>query len=349
MTERLSTGTSSRNIVRRPASPEDAALVADLWNARSEATRGVRLSSPESVRKAWDHPTFDLSTDSRLVFAAGGGASDPLIGYAHVRDVKDPPVDVFGGYSVHPDFDDAAWLWDELFDWMDAEARRVIPRAPRDARIALVAGASEQATTAQVELERHGFEHSRTFHRMQIEFDASMRSARWPADVSVRTIELGADDEALVAAHREAFAGHYGHLEQPFDVDLADWRRWMAEDDFDPSLWFLAHAVADDAVADGTIVGFCTCYAEAPGAPSFGLIDELGVRPAWRRRGIARGLLLHALETLRRRGISGAVLTVDTENRSGAPTLYEQVGMAPIQSNHTYVKELRPGVNLVVQ
>jgi len=337
MTKRFPEGT-----FHRPASSDDAALVAELWNACSEAIRGVRPSSPESVLKAWDHPKFDPATDSRLVFSNEDDAAGSLIGYAHVRDVKDPPVDVFAWYFVHPDFDDANWLWDDLFDWTEAEARRVIPRAPADARIALVTGASEQGTTALREFECHGFEHSRTFHRMRIDFDERPAAPAWPDGVSVRTIEPGVDDEALVHAHREAFADHYGHLEQPFEADLAEWRRWMGEDDFDPTLWFLA-------VADGNIVGFATCYAEAPGDPACGLVDELGVRPAWRRRGIARALLLHAFGVLHGRGIGGATLNVDTANRSGAPALYERVGMRPVQSNHTYVKELRPGVDLVAQ
>jgi hypothetical protein len=46
---------------------------------------------------------------------------------------------------------------------------------------------------------------------------------------------------------------------------------------------------------------------------------------------------------------SHAALTVDSENRTGAPALYERVGMRSVQVSHTHVKELRPGVNLVPQ
>jgi mycothiol synthase len=256
--------------------------------------------------------------------------------------VKEPPVDVFAGYSVHLDHDGSDWLWDALFAWMEKEAHRVIPKAPPDARIALVAGASDEDVIGQRELERHGFEHSRTFHRMTTDFEGPAEPAVLPDGIDIRTFVPGTDDEALVAAHREAFADHYGRLEQPFDADLAEWRHWMREDDFNPLLWFLA--------SDGAgIAGFCTCYAEAPGDPSRGLIDELGVRPAWRRRGIGRALLLHAFDELANRGIRGAVLNVDTGNKSGAPALYERVGMRSIRANHTYVKELRPGTNLVIQ
>ena len=116
----------------------------------------------------------------------------------------------------------------------------------------------------------------------------------------------------------------------------------MREDDFDPSLWFLAYD-GDES----TVVGLCVCHASAPGDPDRARISDVGVRPAWRRRGIGRALLLHAFGVLAERGIEGAILTVDTENKSGAPALYEGVGMRSVRANHTYVKELRSGIDLV--
>jgi len=333
MTEHLPDGFTAR-----PATTDDAERVASLWNDRSEVTRGERPSTPERVLKTWDHPKFDLSTDSLLVFAPDG----VLIGYAHVRDVKEPPVDVFAGYSVHPDQDKADWLWDCLFTWMDAEARRVISKAPADARIVLVAGTSDEDKKEQVELERHGFEYSRTFHRMTIGFEEPVAPAVLPEGIVIRTFHPGADDIELVTAYLEAFADHYGILRQPFETELEEWRQLMQEEDFDASLWFLAIDVVD-----GAVVGLCICKAVAPRDPERGRISDLGVRPAWRRRGIGRALLLHAFAELAGRGIHGAVLTLDTENRTGATALYEHAGMRSALVSHTYVKELRPGTNLV--
>jgi len=324
----------------RPATPDDAERVATLWNDRSEVTRGERPSTPERLLKTWDHPKFDLSTDSLLVFAPDGA----LIGYAHVRDVKEPPVDVFAGHSVHPDHDEDDGLWDCVFAWMDARARRVIPKAPADARIALVAGTSDEDKKEQTELEGHGFEHSRTFHRMTISFEEPVVPAALPEGIAIRTFHPGADDIELVTVHREAFADHYGILRQPFETDLEEWHQLMQDNDFDASLWFLAIDVVD-----GVVVGFCICKAVAPRDPERGGISDLGVRPTWRRRGIGQALLLHAFTELHRRGIEGGVLTVDSKNKSGAPALYERVGMHPVRASHTYVKELRPGRNYVPQ
>jgi len=322
--------------VTRPATPQDAELVSLLINDRIDALRGRRPETAARVRRRWRHPQFDLLTDSRLVFAPDGA----LVGYAHIRDVKDPPVDVFGGVAVHPAYDDVPWLWDDLFGWMGSEARRVIAKAPPDARIALVAGTTQDDAVEQRELERHGFRYSRTFHRMAIDFPALVAAPSTLEGFRIRTVLAGQDDEGIVSAYQEAFADHYGVLKQPFEVELAEWRRLMEEDDFDPTLWLVAEE-------EGKIVGFVTAYAQTPGDPGRGLIDDLGVRPGWRRRGLGHSLLLHAFRALAERGKCGAVLAVDTENRTGAPALYERVGMRSIRASYTYVQELRPGRNLV--
>lgn len=325
----------------RPATQEDANIVCELWNTRSCWARNTQPHSKAAVRKRWDGPRFNLETDSLLVFDPNSN----LVGYAHIRDVKDPPVDVFSGYNVHPEYDKQTWLWEALFKWIDSEARRVIPNAPTDARIALIAGASDDDSSAQTRLEEFGFEHSRTFHRMTIEFEKPVPSSAIPNGIDIRVFRPGEDDETLVHAYRDAFRDHYGHLEQPFETDLAKWRHWMEDEDFDPDLWFLA----TDATAGGEVAGYCCCYPADVRDDSNGLVDELGVRREWRRRGIARALLSHALKALQDHGLKDANIGVDSTNKNQAMSLYESVGMHVVSSSHTYVKELRSGINLVTQ
>ncbi len=54
-------------------------------------------------------------------------------------------------------------------------------------------------------------------------------------------------------------------------------------------------------------------------------IDQLGVVPAWRRRGIATGLLGHAIERIVARGADAVWLNVNEDNAS-AISLYEGLG-----------------------
>ena len=86
-----------------------------------------------------------------------------------------------------------------------------------------------------------------------------------------------------------------------------------------PELWFLAFSGAEPA-------GIAMCN-PSPGLPELGRVQVLGVRRPWRKRGVARALLLHAFAEFRSRGLTGAMLGVDAESLTGADRLYEQVGM----------------------
>ena len=322
----------------RSAALEDGAAVAGLWNRRAGLSGRESPYEAADVKHRWSTPGFDPSTDTFLVFREDGR----LAAYAHLRDVKDPHVDLFVGVSVDPDSEDDDSLWGAAFDWLDARGRQSVPRAPEGARVVLIAGAADGEEKTQEVLRCHGFELQRTFHRLRHDFAGPPEDAAWPTGLSARGFRPGQDDAALVAATREAFKDHYGHLEQPFEAELARLRHTMTEDDFDERLWFLA-------VHRDEVCGFCLTYAEAQGDKETGLVDELGVTPAWRRRGIGRALLLHAFCALYDRGLKGVELTVDSDNSAGALDLYEGVGMRPVRRSHTFVKELRPGRNLVVE
>lgn len=148
------------------------------------------------------------------------------------------------------------------------------------------------------------------------------------------TIELGADpspepelpegfwiepfsselDRAFHGALEEAFAEHWEFQPTPFEEW---WTRQIAQPDHDPSLWFLVRT-------GGEVVAATRNDRERSGG---GWIGALGVRPAWRGRGLAKALLLHSFREFQRRGQSRVGLGVDAENATGATKLYESVGM----------------------
>jgi mycothiol synthase len=112
----------------------------------------------------------------------------------------------------------------------------------------------------------------------------------------------------------EAFADHWEFQPTPFE---RWWERQLAKPDHDPSLWFL--------VRDGEDVAAAT--RNDPERSGGGWIGAIGVRPAWRGRGLAKALLLHSFREFHRRGQRRVGLGVDAENATGATKLYESVGM----------------------
>lgn len=71
-----------------------------------------------------------------------------------------------------------------------------------------------------------------------------------------------------------------------------------------------------------------------------GEIFEVSVRPIWRRRGLARCLLLRALHDLKQRGIEDIWLCTISEYPTRAKELYQSVGFRIIKESPRYRKPL---------
>jgi mycothiol synthase len=167
-----------------------------------------------------------------------------------------------------------------------------------------------------------------SFH-MRIELDGEMPEPEWPDGLAVRNFRPG-DEERVHAAQQDAFADHWDFHPQTFE----QWRVFTIDrHDFDPALWWL--------VEDGDeLVAMALNWWHASGDPEYGWVQLLGVRAAWRRRGIATALLHQSFRTFHEQGATRVALGVDAENTTGAVRLYERAGMRPVRRNDIYEKTL---------
>ncbi|WP_412539663.1 N-acetyltransferase [Longispora sp. K20-0274] len=93
-----------------------------------------------------------------------------------------------------------------------------------------------------------------------------------------------------------------------------EWIDWISgdEDDFRADWAILARD------ADGTPAGFCVASPDHA-------INQAGVVPGWRRRGLGRALLTESARRMRAEGATSVLLMVATNN-PGATALYESLG-----------------------
>lgn len=133
--------------------------------------------------------------------------------------------------------------------------------------------------------------------------------------------------ESTRQAHNEAFSEHYGT--QPIGREL--WAEQMANTVARPQWSWVAVDNHDRVVGYSLNVAYTATW---EGDFTEGWTDRLGVRRAWRGKGIARALLLRSLETFRSAGLAGGGLGVDSENGTGAVDLYRSIGY---QSTDTIV------------
>ena len=114
-------------------------------------------------------------------------------------------------------------------------------------------------------------------------------------------------------------------------------QRWIETPEYIPELDLIA--VADD----GTLAAFCQSYYDplelVRSTHREGWTDPIGTAPAYRKKGLARAIVLEALQRLKSRGIEGAVLGVADSNKV-ARKLYESIGYRAIYKMYDYVRVL---------
>lgn len=98
---------------------------------------------------------------------------------------------------------------------------------------------------------------------------------------------------------------------------------------FRPDSWFLP-ALAGECVG-------CVLLNDSAARGNEAEVAYLGVRPAWRRRGVGRAMLRHALNDAARRGRPHVCLAVDATNVA-ARRLYESEGFREVNRNDVYVR-----------
>ena len=283
----------------RPITPDDLPAIA-AFLAEDETHlfgRPSRLGVPDVT--AW-LSGVELVDDTWL-FEEGGG----LVALGWVELLKEDDAGVSVGV-VHHEWRGRG-LGSNLVDRGEDRLRTL-----GAARVHNVTLAPDLA--ARPMLEARGYREVRRFWEMTIELgEEPPPDPALPDGLQIEPFSSGLGP-AFHAALEAAFAEHWEYR----SVSFEDWwQRQLARPDHDPSLWFLVRA--DEEVVAAT--------RNDPERSGGGWIGALGVRPAWRGRGLAKGLLQHSFREFHRRGQRRVGLGVDSENATGATKLYESVGM----------------------
>ena len=178
----------------------------------------------------------------------------------------------------------------------------------------ILTGAPEPDAAARALFESRGYREARRFYEMEIELTEAPREPALPDGLVVD--ELREDEyEAFYDALNEAFADHWEWHPEPFE-DWLERRRGQHRDEHGP-IWFVVRDGAQLAAVtrnDASVAGG-------------GYVGAIGVRPAWRGKGLGKALLYRTFAEFWNRGTTRVTLDVDAQNTTGAVALYERVGM----------------------
>lgn len=304
---------------RRPATAAAVPDVLALVQASDLALIGESDWTESDLREEWEgydlaRDVFLLELDGRL---AGYGAFEDRGGGRLLAD----------GY-VHPELAGRG-VGSELLRLTEARAREEAAAAPAGQRVYLQNAALGNDPAAPALFAAHGYEPVRRSWRMVIDLDRAPEP-QVPAGIEVRLYREPEERQALHETIEEAFADHWEHRRRSYE----EWSsRVFDVEGFDPTLVWVA-------LEGDEIVAANLCSWKRHG--DWGWVGSIGVRPAWRRRGIAEALLELSFAEFFRRGERRVALGVDAQSPTGATRLYEKAGMHVFWEAVVYEKELRP-------
>lgn len=306
----------------RAATKGDLDKVFDVVNASDLREFGEIDTPKEEFAVDWE--AMDHANDVRLAVGPDGR----IIGYANcTKEGEFSGIDAEG--YVHPEHEGQG-VGTALIRWTEQRAADFVALTPEGTRVMLQNPTNAYNAEATALLTGLGYALARQFWRMQIVFSGPPKVGEEPDGISIRPARDEADERLIWTTTEAAFAQHWGHRPRTFE----QWTKRRKQYDHDPGLWWMAFA-GDHLV--GTLVGKIP-----PGGE--GWIQDVGVLPEWRRRGIARALLERSFAAFYERGLPSVALGVDSGNTTGATKVYEQAGMSVTRGFSIWEKMLRDGV-----
>ena len=309
--------------------PSDAAALESTVEAARVADGGQEVRTRDDLVRELTDPRAPAATNT-LGLALHDGS---LAGWAivHERFHARLARRVFLDGATHPAVRGRG-IGTQLLRWAVARGEETLAAQPADLPRFLEAFRDVTSTDAVGLHMAHGFAAVR--HYMDMRRDLAAALPAEPAVAGIRIVPYeAAHAEAVRLAHNEAFADHWSS--EP--VRAEDWERdFVGEPHFRADLSFVA--LAGDEVA-GYSANYCSEADWAVSDVRDAWIGQLGVRRAWRGRGLATALLVRSMAAFRAAGMDAASLGVDVENPTGAVGLYERLGFAV---NRRFVRLRRP-------
>jgi mycothiol synthase len=311
---------------RRFAGEQDYAVIAELLTTANLADGIDELYDAAMLQHEYEHETgFDPRADLVLVDVDGA-----LVGYGDAsRSVRAGRGVYSTGGSVLPEWRRRG-LGRAILRHNERRLREIATGHEDPGGRVLNSWIDDDQGGARQLLEAEGYQPVRYGFAMRRPSLDDLPEAPLPEGLEIRPVRPE-DHRRIFDADTEAFMDHYEARERTDD----DFVGMFAAPYLDTSLWRVAWE--GDQVAGSVMTSIWPTENEKLGVRRAWL-DHISVRRAWRRRGLARALIVSALDGLPDRGIDEAMLGVDSENPTGALALYESLGFVVKTRGSTWRK-----------
>jgi mycothiol synthase len=306
-------------IVRSPTM-DDLETITQLIITCDIADFGEPDYSTEDLLVEWRRPSFDLTSDARIIVTP----QLQIIGYT---DVYFEPRGAFisPNTCVHPTYNRQE-LEQYLVQLCEQRAHKCFFLSTSKARGVPKIWTVSCTDKSNKLFEQRGYTPIKYSWRMEIEIHEPPPTPIWPEGFTLRTFVQNQDERVVHQTIQEAFNDLSGRIYHPFE----EWESWsLKRSDFDPSLLFII-------MENSEVVATALCFEDS----LKGWVRQLAVRRPWRKKSLGLQLLYHAFSEFYRRGKQKVGLSVDSQNATGATHLYNRAGMHIAQKMITYDKKV---------
>lgn len=308
--------------------PKMAKLIQDI----AVAGDTQNWTTTEDIERDYGHLVNSKpETDMLMVEDQQGN----LVAYVRVGwEIDDEKRQVFGfPFNIHP-AENNVELHSHLLGWVEKRSLEVAAETKvSDSQVlrAFLANIEKEALR-EAALQAQGFKPVRYMNRMARDLNEPIEIPPLPEGLEVRPVPE-THYRAVMNGLDEAFQDHWGHS----PIQEENYQSFISSPMFKPSLWQVAWD--GDEVAAG-ILNMVDEEANKQFNIQRGMTDPIFTRRPWRKRGLARALLMRSLQMFKDIGMTEAMLGVDTQNPSGAFVLYESCGFKPTLRSVIFEKSI---------
>ena len=308
--------------------PADYPALVRIINASASGEGDERVETVEGLASGYDNlercdPTRDL------VLAEIEGHP---VGYSRVMwdDELDGPRVYRQVCFVDPAFGGRG-IGTTLLAWNETRLREIASEHDAPEKV-LEAWAADENETATALVRSAGYEAITYMAEMVRPSVDDLPDHRLPDGLEIRPVREE-DLRTIWEADHEAFRDHWGYV----GPSEAGYERFLSFPYLDPTLWKIAW---DDEGVAGQVKSFIDRAQNEAFGRQRGWTENISTSRRWRRRGVAKALIVESIRELASRGMTEVALGVHTENPSGAYQLYESLGYAVVRTWTTYRKPL---------
>jgi ribosomal protein S18 acetylase RimI-like enzyme len=309
--------------------PADYPEFARIITVHSKGEDDDRVETAESIASGYAHlENCDLDRDLVVVEVDG-----TVVGYTRVFWEQEPDGPrVYRMFCfLDPEYGGRG-IGAALVEWDMARLREIAAEHEDVSEKLLETWVNDKNEPAAALIRGAGFEpitYSATMVRPTVD---DLPDHQLPEGLEIRPVR-DEDLRTIWEADVEAFRDHWGFTEPGEE----SYQRFLDFPYHDPTLWKIAW---DDEGVAGQVKSFIDTAQNEEYDRKRGWTEAISTSRRWRRRGVAKALIVESIRELAERGMTEVALGVHTENPNGAFDLYAGLGYEVVATWTTYRRPL---------